>query len=96
MAEDSTIDHDKALREVVSRAGAIAQDPLARGEVRTLAAAICLLSVIVGKQADRIRVLEPCPSRSEGGPHTWAAIGKRYADPGDDLRCIYCDIRRRG
>ncbi len=41
----------------------------------------------------RLRVIEPCP-QSKGHPHTWAPIGKRYAESGDPLRCIYCDIKK--
>ncbi len=40
----------------------------------------------------RLRLLEPCSSRGGTEPHTWAPIGKRFADVGDPLRCIYCGM----
>lgn len=42
---DSTppIDIDKALREIIARCGAVAKDPLADVQTRTLGAAVSLL-----------------------------------------------------
>ena len=50
MTNDSTkIDIETALREIVTRMGAVAHDPTARGDVRTLAAAVALLASIIGQ-----------------------------------------------
>ncbi len=92
---DSTLpfDIDKAIREIISRIGAAEQHPLARPEERTAAKTVALLALIVGEQNRRLRVLEPCP-QSGGEPHVWAPIGKRFADPGEPLRCLRCDLRK--
>jgi hypothetical protein len=42
----------------------------------------------------RLRALEPCP-KSECRPHAWAPVGKKFADPGDPIRCIYCGVERK-
>ncbi len=84
----STISGDdisKALRETISRAGAIAKDPLADGPTRTLAAAVSLLALIIDAQQQRIVALSTCP-KTNGHPHEWA---------GPDVPvCIRCQVRR--
>lgn len=90
----TTLDVRETLRELTSRCGAIAQDPLSRGDVRTLAAGLALLGAVVDNIDARVRVLEPCMGRSDRGPHTWVPIGKKFAEDGDPLRCMYCGVTR--
>lgn len=49
---------DKSLREIITRAGAIAKDPLAR-EAREVAACVSLLALVVADQEKRLRAMAP-------------------------------------
>lgn len=88
MSDAADVDVEKSLRELISRVAAVAQDPLSRGETRTLAAAISLLGVIVGKQEERLRALERC-RESRLGDHTWIVDEGRVV-------CALCGVPRGG